>query len=116
MNSNQNNIKKYLLSLGFYPNKYGYKFLVDLISSGIEREQILPLKYYGYPKLGEKFGKKIETIEKDIQNAISFAFQHGDLEILQKEFGSTIDEKKGKPTNKQFVLSAIERLTANSFV
>ena len=27
-----------------------------------------------------------------------------------KEFGETLDENKGKPTNKQFVMTALERI------
>jgi two-component system response regulator (stage 0 sporulation protein A) len=100
----------YLLSMGFIPNKVGYKYLGDLITLGADGEDILPLSKNGYVMLAEKYSKSSSTIEKDIQNAISAAWLKGDIDVLNNEFGSTIDMKKGKPSNKHFILTAIERL------
>jgi two-component system response regulator (stage 0 sporulation protein A) len=103
-------IKKYLLSLGFQPNLKGYHLLSRLIERAMEGESIMPLKYQGYLTLSKEFCVGAESIEKDIQNAISAAWLRGDVDILYREFGETLDENKGKPTNKQFVLTALERL------
>lgn len=75
-----------------------------------EGQKIIPLKFFGYEQLAREFGASKESIEKDIQNAISSAWLRGDVDTLYKEFGETLDENKGKPTNKQFVLTAIERI------
>lgn len=71
---------------------------------------VLPLKYAGYVWLSRDFGVDTASVEKDIQNAISSAWLRGDVDTLYKEFGETLDENKGKPTNKQFVLTALERI------
>lgn len=110
MKENEIKIKKYLLSLGFQPNLKGYHLLSRLIERAIEGENIVPLKYRGYVSLSSEFCVGTESIEKDIQNAISAAWLRGDVDVLYREFGETLDENKGKPTNKQFVLTAIERL------
>ncbi len=73
-------------------------------------ERILPLKYYGYNIVAKSHNSRIENIEKDIQNAISSAFLKGDIDSQQSLFGNTLDEDKGKPTNKQFILTSIEHL------
>lgn len=104
-------IKNYLLSLGFQPNLKGYHLLSKLIELAMKGQKILPLKYCGYTALASEFNIDVASIEKDIQNAISSAWLRGDVDTLYKEFGETLDEDKGKPTNKQFVLTAIERLT-----
>ncbi|MDR1939236.1 MAG: sporulation initiation factor Spo0A C-terminal domain-containing protein [Clostridiales bacterium] len=104
-------ISNYLLSMGFIPNKIGYKYLGDLVALGIDGKDILPLSKNGYVVLAEKYNKSASTIEKDIQNAISAAWLKGDIDLLNKEFGSTIDMKKGKPSNKHFILTAIEKLS-----
>lgn len=104
--------KKYLLALGFAPNLKGYKLLASLIEAALDGAQILPLKYSGYKLLSEKFDVDVASVEKDIQNAISAAWLRGDIDVLYREFGETLDENKGKPTNKQFVLTALERLGA----
>jgi two-component system response regulator (stage 0 sporulation protein A) len=104
-------ISNYLLSMGFIPNKIGYKYLVDLIGMGVRGDDILPLSKNGYILLAEKYNKSASTIEKDIQNAVSAAWLKGDVDALNDEFGSTIDMKKGKPSNKHFILTAIEKIT-----
>lgn len=110
VNENQLKSKKYLLSLGFTPNLKGYKLLAALLECALDGMQILPLKYSGYKHLSEQFGVDVASVEKDIQNAISTAWLRGDVDILYREFGETLDENKGKPTNKQFVLTAVERI------
>lgn len=107
---NEVKAKKYLLQLGFQPNLKGYHLLARLIGYALDGEDVLPLKYGGYVKLSEDFDVDVQSIEKDIQNAISSAWLRGDVDILYKEFGETLDENKGKPTNKQFVMTALERI------
>ena len=41
-----------------------------------------------------------------MQNAISAAWLKGDVDALYNEFGETIYMKKGKPGNKQFIMTA----------
>lgn len=104
-------VKQYLLELGFQPNLKGYKLLSRLIEIALNSDDILPLKYNGYRRLSDEFGVDCASVEKDIQNAISSAWLRGNIDVLYREFGETLDENKGKPTNKQFVLTAAERLT-----
>lgn len=54
----------------------------------------------------QKIQKTVDTVEKDVQNAISAAWLKGDVDALYNEFGETIDMKKGKPGNKQFIMTA----------
>ena len=110
MNQIPPRIKLYLLKLGFQPNLKGYRLLARLIALAEEGTEIMPLKYFGYKRLAEEFGVGEASVEKDIQNAISSAWLRGDVNVLYGEFGETLDEDKGKPTNKQFLLTALERL------
>ena len=84
----QKTISDYLLSLGFIPNKCGYRYVFDLIY------------------LATSGKETVDTVEKDVQNAISAAWLKGDVDALYNEFGETIDMKKGKPGNKQFIMTA----------
>ena len=110
MENEEIKIKKYLLQLGFQPNLKGYHLLASLLKNAINGEKVIPLKYFGYVALSDQFGVSVASIEKDIQNAISTAWLRGNVDTLYKEFGETLDEEKGKPTNKQFLLTAIERM------
>lgn len=110
MKENEIKTKEYLLKLGFQPNLKGYRLLSKLICYALDGADILPLKYKGYACLSADFSSSKASVEKDIQNAISSAFLRGNVDVLYSEFGETLDENKGKPTNKQFVLTALERI------
>lgn len=77
----------------------------------LEGQDIMPLKNKGYYIVGCKYNKSIDVIDKNIQNSISHVWLKGDIKCLEKEFGSTIDPSKGKPTNKQFIATIIEKIT-----
>ena len=110
MKENEIKTKEYLLKLGFQPNLKGYRLLAKLICYALDGRDILPLKYKGYVNLSSDFSVDKASVEKDIQNAISSSFLRGNIDVLYTEFGETLDENKGKPTNKQFVLTALERI------
>lgn len=102
-------IANYLLNLGFNPIRSGYKYLIDLIELYLYGN-IMPLKNIGYKIIAEKYEKSIDTIDKNIQNCISYVWLRGDLVQLEKEFGSTIDSDRGKPTNKQLIATLGEKI------
>ncbi|MDR3216742.1 MAG: sporulation initiation factor Spo0A C-terminal domain-containing protein [Clostridiaceae bacterium] len=103
-------IREYLLSTGFKPNKLGYRLLSELLKIGLDGNKIEPLTEYGYPFLAGLFSKTVFAVEKNIQNAIAEAWLRGDINELYKHFGETIDTERGKPTNKQFILTSLEYL------
>ena len=45
-----------------------------------------------------------------IRHAIEVAWDRGDLETLQKYFGYTVSNAKGKPTNSEFIAMISDRL------
>ena len=57
----QKTISDYLLSLGFIPNKCGYRYVFDLIYLATSGKEILPLKYVGYAEIAKLvYAKMIE--------------------------------------------------------
>lgn len=48
--------------------------------------------------------------ERAIRHAIEVAWDRGDLETLQKYFGYTVSNAKGKPTNSEFIAMIADRL------
>ena len=49
-------------------------------------------------------------MERAIRHAIEVAWDRGDLETLQKYFGYTVSNSKGKPTNSEFIAMISDRL------
>ena len=49
-----------------------------------------------------KFNTTPSRVERAIRHAIEVAWDRGDIEVLQKFFGYTVSNIKGKPTNSEF--------------
>ena len=47
----------------------------------------------------------------EIRHAIEVAWDRGDIEVLQKYFGYTVSNIKGKPTNSEFIAMIADSLT-----
>ena len=99
-----------MLSIGLRPNCCGYKYIFDLAKMHVAGIKILPLKLFGYEMLSKKYSKSICSIDKNIQNCISKAWLEGDVDLLYREFGNTIDIDKGKPTAKQLIMHICEKI------
>lgn len=103
-------IMNYLLTLGFRPCNSGYYYLIDLIDMYARGEKIVPLNKAGYAAVGAKYRKSSATVDKSIQNAVSLAWNRGDIEYLYQQFGNTVNSDRGKPGNLQFILQSCENI------
>ena len=56
-----------------------------------------------YPAVAKKFGTTPSRVERAIRHAIEVAWDRGDIETLQRIFGYTVSNIKGKPTNSEFI-------------
>ena len=56
-----------------------------------------------YPEVARKLNTTPSRVERAIRHAIEVAWDRGDLETLQKFFGYTVSNIKGKPTNSEFI-------------
>ena len=64
-----------------------------------------------YPEVAKRFNTTASRVERAIRHAIEVAWDRGDLETLQKYFGYTVSNVKGKPTNSEFIAMIADRLT-----
>ena len=63
-----------------------------------------------YPEVAKRFNTTASRVERAIRHAIEVAWDRGDLETLQKYFGYTVSNVKGKPTNSEFIAMIADRL------
>ena len=63
-----------------------------------------------YPKVAAYYGTTPSRVERAIRHAIEVAWDRGDLETLQKYFGYTVSNTKGKPTNSEFIALIADKL------
>lgn len=89
----------------------GYQYLREAIVYTVnDMDAINAVTKVLYPAVARKFGTTASRVERAIRHAIEVAWDRGDLETLQKYFGYTVSNAKGKPTNSEFVAMIADRL------
>ena len=92
----------------------GYQYLREAILLAVaDREVINAVTKVLYPEVAKRFGTTASRVERAIRHAIEVAWDRGDLETLQKYFGYTVSNVKGKPTNSEFIAMIADRLQLN---
>ena len=82
----------------------GYQYLREAIILTINDMEIInAVTKVLYPAVAKKYGTTPSRVERAIRHAIEVAWDRGDLETLQKFFGYTVSNIKGKPTNSEFI-------------
>ena len=82
----------------------GYQYLREAIILTVnDMDVINAVTKVLYPTVARKFGTTPSRVERAIRHAIEVAWDRGDLETLQKFFGYTVSNIKGKPTNSEFI-------------
>ena len=89
----------------------GYQYLREAILMTIEdMENINAVTKVLYPAVAAQYATTASRVERAIRHAIEVAWDRGDLETLQKYFGYTVSNAKGKPTNSEFIALIADRV------
>jgi two-component system response regulator (stage 0 sporulation protein A) len=89
----------------------GYQYVREAIILAIEDMEIInSVTKILYPTVARKFHTTPSRVERAIRHAIEVAWDRGDIETLQKFFGYTVSNIKGKPTNSEFIAMIADRL------
>ena len=90
----------------------GYQYLRYAIILAVKDMEIInAVTKVLYPAVADHFGTTPSRVERAIRHAIEVAWDRGDLETLQRYFGYTVSNTKGKPTNSEFIAMIADRLT-----
>ena len=82
----------------------GYQYLREAIILTIEDMDVInAVTKVLYPEVAKKYNTTPSRVERAIRHAIEVAWDRGDIETLQKFFGYTVSNIKGKPTNSEFI-------------
>ena len=89
----------------------GYQYLREAIIYTVnDLDAINAVTKVLYPAVAKRFNTTASRVERAIRHAIEVAWDRGDLETLQKYFGYTVSNAKGKPTNSEFIAMISDRL------
>ena len=89
----------------------GYQYLREAIMLAVaDMDVINAITKVLYPQGAKTFSTTPSRVERAIRHAIEVAWDRGDLETLQRFFGYTVSNTKGKPTNSEFIALIADRL------
>lgn len=89
----------------------GYQYLREAIMIAVnDMDVINAITKVLYPQVAKAFATTPSRVERAIRHAIEVAWDRGDLETLQRFFGYTVSNTKGKPTNSEFIALIADRL------
>ena len=89
----------------------GYHYLREAIILAVKDIDIInAITKVLYPTVARKFQTTSSRVERAIRHAIETAWNRGDLDTLNKFFGYTVSNTKGKPTNSEFIAMIADKL------
>ena len=89
----------------------GYQYLREAIIIAVnDMDVINAVTKVLYPEVAKRFNTTPSRVERAIRHAIEVAWDRGDLETLQRFFGYTVSNAKGKPTNSEFIAMISDRI------
>ena len=89
----------------------GYQYLREVIIIAVnDMDVINAITKVLYPQVAKTFQTTPSRVERAIRHAIEVAWDRGDLDTLQRFFGYTVSNTKGKPTNSEFIALIADKL------
>ncbi len=89
----------------------GYQYLREAIIIAVKDMDVInAITKVLYPQVAKTFQTTPSRVERAIRHAIEVAWDRGDLDTLQRFFGYTVSNTKGKPTNSEFIALIADKL------
>ena len=89
----------------------GYQYLREAIIIAVnDMDVINAITKVLYPQVAKTFQTTPSRVERAIRHGIEVAWDRGDLDTLQRFFGYTVSNTKGKPTNSEFIALIADKL------
>lgn len=104
-------ITKIIQEIGVPAHIKGYLYLREAITMVINN-----MDYLGavtkelYPAVADKFSTTPSRVERAIRHAIEVAWNRGKIDTIDRIFGYTVNNNKGKPTNSEFIALIADKL------
>jgi two-component system response regulator (stage 0 sporulation protein A) len=93
----------------------GYLYLREAITMVVNDVELLSaVTKELYPSIAKKYNTTASRVERAIRHAIEVAWSRGQVETINRIFGYTIHNDKGKPTNSEFIAMVADKLRLKS--
>ena len=82
----------------------GYQYVREAIILAVkDKDKSNAILKCRYDEVANVFNTTAKKVESAIRHAVEVAWDRGDLDTLQRFFGYTVSNTKGKPTNTEFI-------------
>ena len=89
----------------------GYQYVREAIIIAVQDMDVInAVTKVLYPEVARRYNTTPSRVERAVRHAIEVAWDRGDLETLQRYFGYTVSNTKGKPTNSEFIAMIADRI------
>ena len=89
----------------------GYMYLREAITMVVNDMELLSaVTKELYPSIAKKYNTIASRVERAIRHAIEVAWGRGQVDAINKLFGYTVHNEKGKPTNSEFIAIIADKL------
>ncbi|KUO50537.1 MAG: sporulation transcription factor Spo0A [Desulfitibacter sp. BRH_c19] len=110
-------VTKIIHQMGVPAHIKGYQYLRDAILMVIEEVNLLgAVTKELYPLIAKKYMTTPSRVERAIRHAIELAWDRGNVDMMNRFFGYTINVERGKPTNSEFIAMVADKLRLGSKV
>ena len=110
-NSLEVEITRILHQMGVPAHVKGYQYLRDAIAFVTEEPNLMgAVTKELYPMVAEKHNTTASRVERAIRHAIELAWDRGNVDMMNRYFGYTINIERGKPTNSEFIAMIADKL------
>ena len=108
----ENMVTEIIHEIGVPAHIKGYQYLRESIIRTVKDMSLMNAVTKAlYPMVAKKYSTTPSRVERAIRHAIEVAWDRGDIEVLQKYFGYTVSNSKGKPTNSEFIALISDKLS-----
>lgn len=95
--------KEILKKLGMPQHLKGYRYWVKAFDMVSEDESLLEYMGRFYLEVAEACGTTGSRVERALRHSVEVAFDRSDPDTISELFGGTLDPRKDKPTNSEFL-------------
>lgn len=89
----------------------GYLYLREAIQMVVNDVELLSaVTKELYPSIAKKYNTTPSRVERAIRHAIEVAWSRGQVDTINRIFGYTVHNDKGKPTNSEFIAMVADKL------
>lgn len=104
-------VTEILHQIGVPAHIKGYQFLRDAILLTVDDpDYINAVTKRLYPEIAKRNSTTASRVERAIRHAIEVAWDRGDVDTLNRYFGYTIHNLRGKPTNSEFIAMISDKM------